>query len=61
MAQLARAVAIRNRWTTAVEDLVVEAMDAKENQALIATTIGSSREHLRTIRRRVETRRAKSG
>ncbi len=54
MAQLARAVAIRNRWDGEVDRLVVRAMDEGENQTVIAQTIGRSREHLRTIRRRVE-------
>lgn len=53
MAQLARAVAIRNRWDGEVDRLVVQAMDEGENQTVIAQTIGRSREHLRTIRRRV--------
>lgn len=54
MAQLVRAEAIRRRWAREVDRLVVEAMDAGENQREIANIIGRSREHLRTIRRRVE-------
>lgn len=57
MTQLARAVSIRDRWDREVDELVVQAMDEGESRELIATTIGKSREHLRTIRRRVETRR----
>lgn len=53
MAQLARAVAIRDRWDGEVDRLVVQAMDEGESQKVIAQTIGRSREHLRTIRRRV--------
>lgn len=52
MAQLIRAVSIRNRWDREVDKLVVEAMDAGENQSEIARILGRSREHLRTIRKR---------
>lgn len=53
LAQLIRAEAIRRRWADEVDKLVVQAMDEGENQAEIARIIGRSREHLRTIRRRV--------
>lgn len=54
MAQLVRAEAIRRRWAAEVDRLVVEAMEAGENQREIANIIGRSREHLRTIRKRVK-------
>lgn len=53
MARLVRAVANKRRWDDAVDALVVEAMDAGENQAEIARIVGRSREHLRTVRKRV--------
>lgn len=52
MARLVRAVANKRRWDSAVDTLVVEAMDAGENQAEIARVVGRSREHLRNVRRR---------
>lgn len=54
MAQLVRAVVIRNRWDREVDRLVVTAMDAGESRREIANVIGKSREHLRTIRTRIE-------
>lgn len=54
MTQLARAVAVRDRWDREVDRLVVKAMDEGENQKVIASIIGRSREHLRTIRKRVK-------
>lgn len=54
MAQLVRAMAIKRRRDSEVEQLVARAMDDGENQAEIARIIARSREHLRTIRRRVK-------
>lgn len=54
MARLIKAAAAQRRATDVLELLVVEAMDAGENQTEIARIIGRSREHLRTIRRRVK-------
>lgn len=53
MARLVRAVATKRRTDARVDALIVEAMDAGENQAEIARVVGRSREHLRTVRRRV--------
>lgn len=54
MARLIRAVQAHQRTADQIETLVVEAMEAGENQTEIARIIGRSREHLRTIRRRVK-------
>lgn len=54
MARLIKAAAAQRRANDQLDRLVVEAMDAGENQAEIARIIGRSREHLRTIRRRVK-------
>lgn len=54
MARLIKAVAAQRRANDTVDLLVVEAMDAGENQTEIARIIGRSREHLRTVRRRVK-------
>lgn len=57
MVRLVGAVAVQRHADEAVEDLIIEAMDAGESRVEIARIIGKSREHLRTIRRRVNDRR----
>lgn len=52
MARLIRAAASKKRADALLDALIVEAMDAGENQTEIARIIGRSREHLRNVRRR---------
>lgn len=54
MARLILGQAAYKRAEKRRDALVVEAMEAKENQKEIARIIGHSREHLRTIKRRFE-------
>lgn len=60
MELLAQAVRRRNEWNDEIDRLVVQAMNAKVKRDVIADTIGKSREHLRTIKDRVE-KRARQG
>ncbi len=53
---LVRAVQRRDEWDDEIDRLVVQAMDAGVNRVLIASTIGKSREYLRTVRDRVSKR-----
>jgi hypothetical protein len=57
MARLIQAARAHERSGAQLDAIVVEAMNAGENQTEIARIIGRSREHLRTIRRRVEGRK----
>lgn len=54
MARLIQAARAHERASANLDAIVVEAMNAGENQSEIARIIGRSREHLRTVRRRVE-------
>lgn len=54
MARLIRKAAMKIRTDAELDALIVEAMDAGENQAEIARIVGRSREHLRNVRRRIK-------
>lgn len=54
MARLVRLVATQTRVNKQVDETIVEAMAAGENQSEIARVVGRSREHLRNVRRRFE-------
>lgn len=54
MARLIRKAKQKKRLDQELDLLIVEAMDAGENQAEIANIVDRSREHLRNVRRRVK-------
>ena len=53
MARLIRKAHQKTRVDAELDVLIVEAMEAGENQTEIAKVVGRSREHLRNVRRRV--------